>query len=310
MTSQHRSFQPQDVKLVIVIGQAGAGHSTALHVLEDSGFSPVDNMPLALVDQLVALEVETTQKRLAIGVDVRTTGFDVEAVKRLITNLKSRFEQAAQVLFVCADEAELLRRYQATRRRHPLVQEARLSSQSTDNIERETGLTVAEAVRLDQQQMEPLRLLADLEMNTSQTSPTEFRELLLSRLGLPVYRDLSVTLTSFSYRHGVPATSDYVFDMRFLENPHWDKALRAQDGRSDAVYAFVTSDPAFQPFMQSMADMMDICRARFVEEGRPALNISFGCTGGRHRSVSAARWMAEYFGQKGQIYQLLHRELD
>ena len=302
MTTHHRSFQPQDVKLVIVIGQAGAGHSTALHVLEDSGFSPVDNMPLALVDQLVALEVETTQKKLAIGVDVRTTGFDVDGVKRLITNLKSRFAQDAQVLFVCADETELLRRYQATRRRHPLA----ISTASED----QAGPTIAEAVRLDQQQMEPLRQLADLEMNTSQTSPTEFRELLLSRLGLPVYRDLSVTLTSFSYRYGVPATSDYVFDMRFLENPHWDKALRAQDGRSDAVYAFVTSDPAFQPFMQSMADMMDICRARFVEEGRPALNISFGCTGGRHRSVSAARWMAEYFGQKGQIYQLLHRELD
>ena len=149
------------VQLVIVIGQSGSGHSTALNILEDASFTAVDNLPLALVDQLVALSVETENTKLAIGVDLRTAGFDPEAVIRLVKNLKSAMRERCQVVLIKASTEELLRRYKTTRRRHPLAEQVQ---------------SLEEAIEKDSLSLTSVAYLADIEMDSTGRAPDEFHE--------------------------------------------------------------------------------------------------------------------------------------
>lgn len=283
------------LRLVLVVGQSGAGHSTALRVLEDAGFKTVDNLPLALVDQLVALEVETAGKRLAIGIDLRTTGFDETGMKALAENLRASFGPAAQLLFVEAEQNELIRRFQATRRQHPLCQSQ--------------GLSLPQAITADRRQMEPIQKMADIVLDSSGLSPTSFREAMLSRLGLPAEQPVPLVLISFSYRQGLPQTADFVFDMRFLNNPHWQESLRGQTGMDAAVLDFIQADPAFQPFFDHVTGCLDLIVPQMKNEGRPQLTLAFGCTGGRHRSVAMAEIMASWAARQKIDFLVRHREL-
>ena len=283
------------LRLVLVVGQSGAGHSTALRVLEDAGFKTVDNLPLALVDQLIAIEVETAGRRLAIGIDLRTTGFDADGLAALHENLQASFGQQAQLVFVEAKHNELIRRFQSTRRQHPLC----LTS----------DLSLSEALRADREQMATVRSIADIVMDSTGLSPTSFREEMLARLGLPAEQPVPLVLTSFSYRNGLPEGADFVFDMRFLGNPHWQEGLRDQTGMDAQVLEFVTADPAFQPFTAQLTAMLDVIVPRLKNEGRPQLTMAFGCSGGRHRSVATAEWIASWATKNDIDFIVRHREL-
>ena len=192
------------IKLVLVTGVSGAGHSTALKILEDYGFTAVDNLPLALVDPIIALEVETGGRSIAIGLDVRTSGFGADAVARLVKNLAKRLGDDFKMVFISAGHADLMRRYNATRRQHPLGHNYDLDA----------------AVRTDMARMADVEALADIVIDSSGLSPADLRGALLDTLGLDKAPPMPVHIVSFSYRHGLPETADQVFDMRFAKNPH------------------------------------------------------------------------------------------
>ena len=288
------SAADETVELVIVIGQSGSGHSTALDILEDADFTAVDNLPLALVDQLVALAVETQKTRLAIGVDLRTAGFEAETVIRLVTNLKSSMQDRLQVVMIQATTEELLRRYKATRRRHPMAEQ-------TDSLE--------QAIEMDRDSLSAVSYLADIRMDSTGRAPADFRRELLSRLGLSSEDKVLVTAQSFSYKKGLPESADYIFDMRFLDNPHWQFELRAKTGIDKPVQKFVEADPRFIPFMNKVKDMIASTLPTQTGDGRPHLTVAFGCTGGKHRSVVSAEWFARWAKTEGLVISVNHREI-
>lgn len=288
------SAADEAVRLVIVIGQSGSGHSTALDILEDAEFTAVDNLPLALVDQLVALSVETEKTRLAIGVDLRTAGFDPDTIVRLVTNLKSSMQDRCQVVLIEATTEELLRRYKATRRRHPMAEQ-------TDSLE--------QAIELDRSSLAAVTHLADIHIDSTGRAPADFRRELLARLGLRDEDKVQLTAQSFSYKKGLPESADYVFDMRFLHNPHWQFELRARTGLDQDVQAFVAADPRFQPFMDKMTEMIASTLPSQTGDGRPHLTIAFGCTGGKHRSVVCAEWFVSWAKAHNLSVSVFHREI-
>ena len=281
------------VRIVLVIGPSGAGKSTALNALEDAGFSAVDNLPLSLIDQYIALEVETAKRRIVLAVDMRTTGFEKKVVKGLIKNLKSKFRDACQIVYVHAQPSEIMKRYQTTRRHHPLVKTGNLN----------------EAIETDFASMQGLDALADVIMDSTGSDPSGFRTILLSRLGLPVINPVPLSILSFSFRKGIPETADYVFDTRFLANPHWQDNLRHLTGVNNRVQHFVQADELFQPFMKNVTEIVHSVLPALQRTGRPQLGIAFGCTGGRHRSVTSAEYMASWAKDKQIKHVLEHLEL-
>ena len=280
--------------LVLLIGQAGSGHSTALGCLEDAGYTAVDNLPMALVDQLVALIVETQARPLALSIDIRTSGFDLAAASRLIGNLKDRLGEQCQVICISADNAEILRRYQATRRRHPLID-------NSDNLEH--------AISSDHHGVADLARLADIEIESTTMTPVQLRTNLRASLGLETHDKSPVHIISFSYRKGVPLRADFLFDMRFLNNPHWQPALRMHTGLDPQIQEFIAKDTLFLPFMTQACDMLLAILPPLQTDGRTQMTIGFGCTGGKHRSVTAAEWLTKKMRESEIDTYILHRDL-
>lgn len=282
-----------DRRLILLTGASGSGLSTALKVLEDNGFMAVDNMPIALIDQLVALVLETEQRNLAIALDARTTGFSTEAISTLVRNLRDRFGSRFSAVYVTASQDDLRRRFNATRRQHPLAE----------------GLPLADAVETDLRNMDALSPLADLHIDSSGMKPTEMRLQLLSALDPTANFKPKVQITSFSYRRRLPEHTDLVLDMRFARNPHWEPELRDFTGLDPDIDAFLQADMAVQQVIESFRSMLGTMLVRMTEEGRPLLNIAFGCTGGRHRSVWAAETIGGWLRAQGYQVIVAHREI-
>ncbi|MDC0971053.1 RNase adapter RapZ [Alphaproteobacteria bacterium] len=282
-----------DVRIVLVIGPSGAGKSTALNALEDAGFSAVDNLPLSLIDQYIALEVETAKRRIVLAVDMRTTGFEKKVVTGLIQNLKSKFMDACQIVYIHAHPSEIIKRYQTTRRHHPLVNAGNLN----------------EAIEIDFAAMDGLDAFADIILDSTDSDPSGFRTILLSRLGLPALNPVPLSISSFSFRKGVPEAVDYVFDTRFLNNPHWQEELRHLTGIDREVQDFVQADIGFQAFMSNVTQIIELVLPALQRTGRPQLGVAFGCTGGHHRSVTSAEYLASWATEKQIKHVLEHFEL-
>lgn len=280
-------------KLILVTGASGAGLSTTLSILEDAGLMAVDNLPLALIDNLVALEVESGGRSLAIGLDARTTGFSADAVETLVRNLRRRFGGELTTVFIGASQDDLIRRFNATRRQHPLAGEG----------------TLAEAVAADMMRMNDVSPLADLHIDTSGAKPADLRAALLSGLGMEAAVPVQIHLISFSYRRRLPDHSDLVFDMRFAENPHWVTELRRYDGRDREIADFLEADEGAVRVINSFKSMLSEMLPRLAREGRPLATIAFGCTGGRHRSVWASETIAAWLRAQDFNVSLTHREL-
>ena len=282
------------LRLVLVTGVSGAGHSTALKILEDHGFAAVDNLPLALVDPLIALEVETAGRQIAIGLDARTSGFSKTALDTLARNLRKRLGVQFRMVFVTATHVDLMRRYNATRRQHPLG----------------AGKSLDAAISADIERMDEINAIADVHIDSTGIAPVDMRRLLLERLNLAPDTAMSVNVISFSYRYGLPETADQIFDMRFAKNPHWDDGLRAQTGLDKDVAAFISADPVASDMLQHIKHILSETLVRIRHEGRPHITIGFGCTGGRHRSVWGARQIACWIAEQGYPVELTHRELN
>jgi UPF0042 nucleotide-binding protein len=269
------------LRVVLVSGLSGGGKSSVLRELEDLGYEAVDNAPLAMLEDMVT----RSERRLAIGVDTRTSGFDADAVLQTMDRLRADPALRTELVFAWAEETTLLRRFTETRRRHPLAPQGRI----TDAIAREEQLTA------------PLREAADLLIDTSELPLAALRRLIDRHFGADSDAEesrLVVSLISFAYKHGLPREADLVFDGRFLRNPHYDTMLQGRTGLDAEVGAFIAADPDFATFFAKMADLIDMLLPRFVQEGKKYAGITIGCTGGRHRSVFLVEQLAQHLADR------------
>ena len=269
---------------------SGAGKSTVLNGLEDMGWDCVDNLPTALLDEFVngARDARKTLP-VAVGMDVRSRGFDPKALPDLLRSIQG---VAPEILYLDCAGTELIRRYDETRRRHPLAPDR----PAEDGIARERGATAA------------LRQIADTVLDTTDLTPAELRDELLRRYGGEVDQPV-LTISSFGFARGISRTADLVFDMRFIANPHWIDELRPLTGEDEAVQAYVVSDPAWLPAMEQIETLLTELIPRYWAAGKSYLTVAFGCTGGRHRSVAAAVDMAKRLRGAGFSPIVRHRDL-
>jgi UPF0042 nucleotide-binding protein len=279
--------------IVVVTGLSGAGKASILRALEDLGFQAVDNPPLTLIDTLIA----TTDRKLAVGIDCRTQGFDAGAVLATLDRLRALACLDPHLIYVWAETEVLLRRYTETRRRHPLAPQA----------------PVAEGIRAELDRTARLRDEAGLVIDTSDLPLAAMRQMIEQRFGaasdMAGRAGLQIGLISFAYPAGLPRQADLVFDARFLRNPHYDPTLRERTGLDPAVGAYIEADRDFNAFVARVTDLLILVLPRFVQEGKKYASIAIGCTGGRHRSVHLVETLARDLTSRGWRVHVTHREL-
>jgi UPF0042 nucleotide-binding protein len=280
--------------VTVITGMSGAGRSAAGDVLEDLGYFVIDNLPPALINNVRELaRGQEELLKLALVVDVRSGEFvaDLEAA---LAKLRKRGAKT-RVLFLDASDEVLVRRYDATRRKHPLGTEERVS----------------EGIAQERKLLEELKGQADLVVDTSDLNVHGLRDRLGALFADPSDRDqLQTSVVSFGYKHGLPVDVDLVFDCRFLPNPHWVRDLRPFSGTDPAVREYVLASPAAPEFLDALERMLDILLPAYVQEGKMYLSIGIGCTGGRHRSVVIATEVADMLQTKGVTSAIHHRDID
>lgn len=286
----------QPTEILLVTGLSGAGQSTALRTLEDLGWETVDNLPLRLLDRLLSAAPPTGSegaRPLALGIGARTRDFDPDRIIELVSQLRAAGTYRIAALFLDCATRELERRYDETRRRHPLAADR----PAADGIAREREL------------LAPLRAWADQLIDTTRLAGNELAQLVRRDFARDGVSDLALTVMSFGFARGLPAAADLVFDMRFLRNPHWDRALRPGTGLDPAVAAYVADDPAYAEAMERIEGLLLLLVPRYHAEGKAYVTIAFGCTGGRHRSVHVADRVAARLRAAGFSPTVAHRDL-
>ncbi|SET95245.1 RNase adapter RapZ [Paracoccus homiensis] len=279
-------------RVVLVTGPSGAGRSTAINVLEDLGFEAIDNLPLSLIPRLLDGAARPTP--LALGLDVRNRDFSTSNVIELIDRLTRHPGFAPEVLFLDCEPDVLIRRYSETRRRHPLSPEGSPLSGVTAEID----------------VLAAIRSRADVLVDTSELSPHDLKAELARWFDTQASQRLSLSLHSFSYKRGVPRGLDVMFDCRFLANPHWEAELRELNGTDTPVQDFVATDSRYDEFFQRCRDLLLFLLPAHVEEGKTHLSVGFGCTGGKHRSVTLVEKMSQALAEAGWPVSIRHRELE
>jgi UPF0042 nucleotide-binding protein len=280
---------PRTPRLLLVTGMSGAGKSTVLDALEDMGWDVVDNLPADLVSDFVHGGRQCRTASVAIGMDSRSRGFDPHTLPELIRSIPG---VEAEILYLDSAGSELIRRYDETRRLHPLAPDR----PAEDGIARERDFTA------------PLRSAADSVLDTTDLKPVELRDELRRRYGgdsdAPV-----LTIASFAFARGISRTADLVFDLRFLPNPHWVDELRPLTGRDQPVRDYLAKDPAWGETMEHIEALLMDWIPRYWAAGKSYVTVAFGCTGGRHRSVAAATELAERLQRSGFAPNVRHRDL-
>ncbi|MDS9465974.1 RNase adapter RapZ [Paracoccus sp. MBLB3053] len=282
----------QTQRVVLVTGPSGAGRSTAINVLEDLGYEAIDNLPLSLVPRL--LDGPARGVPLALGLDIRNRDFSATNLIELIDRLTRLPDYEPEVLYLDCSTEQLLRRFNETRRRHPLRSEG----------------APLDAILTEGDMLSAVRARADVLVDTSELSPHDLKAELARWFDVEPGRRLTVSVQSFSYKRGVPRGVDMMFDCRFLSNPHWEPKLRPLDGRDRAVQDYVASDTRFAEFFDKVRDLVLFALPAHLEEGKAHLVIGFGCTGGQHRSVTLAEIMADALAKAGWQVSIRHRELE
>ena len=291
------SRPPARQRLLLVTGLLGAGKTTALKVLEDLGWEVIDNFPIRLLDRLIDKAdspASDPRSPLAIGFDSRTRGFDPNKVIQRVKQLTARADLEITTLFLDCAGRELERRYNETRRRHPLAQD----------------LPVASGIAAERELMEPLRRWADMVISTTDFTSNDLQQAVRERFGDETgAQETTISITSFGFARGMPPIADLVFDMRFLDNPHWDSLLREQTGKDQAVADHIRQDEAWDEAFGRIRDLVLMLLPRYRAQGKAYVNIAFGCTGGRHRSVFSAEQLAAALRAAGYAPSVVHRNL-
>lgn len=279
-------------RLIFITGPSGAGRSTTINAFEDLGYEVIDNLPMSLVPRLV--DGPGLQRPIVLGLDVRNRDFTANGLIELIDTLTRDPRITLDVIYLDCSATELIRRYNQTRRRHPLAQD----ETPTEGIARETDL------------LAPIRVRADHLIDTTDMSPHDLKAEIALLFGGDATKQMGVSVQSFSFKRGLPRGLDMVLDCRFLSNPHWEPALRDLDGRDAAVANFVYADPLFDSFAQKVQDLVVLLLPAHRREGKAHLSIGFGCTGGQHRSVVMAEKLAKVLAEAGWPVSKRHRELE
>ena len=290
-----KSAMAEQSLVVVITGMAGAGRSTAAKAMEDLGFYVVDNLPPKLIGRVVEIAdvADRPSYRLAVAVDSRTGVYTFEQLQEEILALQ-RLGIRTMVVFLDADDQALVKRFQETRRPHPLRAD-----------------TLEEAITAERKILEDLRGNSDVLIDTTDLSVHDLRRRLVEAFEAPVpERTMRVSVTSFGFKHGSPRDLDLVFDVRFLPNPHWVPELRPLTGLDPAVADHVLSDESAKEFVTRVADLLEFLLPRYVEEGKAYLRVGVGCTGGRHRSVAIAEELARRLADAEAVVSTWHRDVE
>ena len=279
-------------EFLIITGLSGAGRSQAADTFEDLGWFVIDNLPPSLIGkvaELVNSEGSTTERvALVVG-----TGAYLDEVMPALDQLRHRVGRL-RILFLEASTEVLVRRYENTRRRHPLAESDRVS----------------EAIERERERLEPVKTLADVVVDTTDLNVHQLRDRILELFAREAEAGLQTSVVSFGYKHGLPLDADVVLDCRFLPNPHWIDELRPFTGLDAPVREYVLDQPETKEFLERLDDLFDLLLPAFLKEGKSYLQIAIGCTGGRHRSVVVAEELAKLLTKRGFEPAVSHRDVD
>ena len=278
-------------EFLIITGVSGAGGSTAADTFEDLGWFVIDNLPPALISKVAELVQVPGANTERVALVVRTEHYLDELIRALE---QLRTTARVRVLFLEASDEVLVRRYENTRRRHPLGDAERVS----EAIERERAL------------LDPVKALADVVVDTSDLNVHQLRDRLRDLFAQQIETPMQTSIVSFGYKHGLPLDVDLVFDCRFLPNPHWVDDLRPLSGLDQPVREYVCGQADTTEFLAKLDELLALLLPAFVKEGKTYLSIAVGCTGGRHRSVVIAQELAQLLRGQGFEPMVKHRDLD
>jgi RNase adapter protein RapZ len=276
---------------LIITGLSGAGRSQAGATLEDLGWFVIDNMPTALITKVAELVLapggETDRVAFVVGRDAEQLG-ELEAAIGQLRSSGSR----VTVLFLEATDEVLIRRFEGTRRRHPMGRGG-----------------VTGAIATERRRLEPIRELADVTIDTSELNVNQLRERIIELFTAEASNTMQLSVLSFGFKHGLPLDVDTVFDVRFLPNPHWVEGLRSLTGLDQPVRDYVLGQAAAQEFLSRVDDLLSFLLPAYVQEGKSYLTVAIGCTGGRHRSVALVEELAERIRRHGFGPSVHHRDV-
>ena len=286
---------PHETHLIVLTGMSGGGKTVALRALEDLEFYCVDNLPPALLPQLVDAVGRGAgrRRRIAVGVDVRNRGDDFEHLPAVLSALAATGVQLHLIFLDCSNEV-LLKRYSETRRRHPLATR---------------GMSLADAIGKERRLLRPLMAIAEKVIDSSELNVHQLRRLVATGYAQAT-EGLTLMFQSFAFKRGLPLDADFVFDARCLPNPHWEPRLRPLSGKDAPVREFLEAAPLVNEYFADTARWLDAWLPRFEQDDRSYVTISIGCTGGRHRSVYLVEKLAAHYRSRREGVLTFHRELE
>ncbi|HEY9032952.1 MAG TPA: RNase adapter RapZ [Pseudomonadales bacterium] len=282
-------------RLVIISGRSGSGKSTALNVLEDSGYYCIDNLPVGLLPALVERAKNKQQENdyLAVCIDARNHTDEIDAFTRIMQSLPADVQ--TQIIYMDASSPVLIKRFSETRRKHPL---------SNNQI------SLREAIRKEKQLLAPIAAIADLQINTNQMNVHSLRDMIRKRVCGHLHDgSMSILFTSFGFKSGIPVDADMVYDVRCLPNPYWDLNLRKKSGQDGEVKAFLQQQDDVVKMLADIRSYLEYWLPRFNAGNRSYVTIAIGCTGGMHRSVFIAEQLKDYFSRLYPSVLIDHRDL-
>lgn len=285
------------MEFVIISGMSGAGKTSALHIMEDIGYYCVDNIPTSLLQTLYKLckdSSDKAMKRVAVVVDVRGNG-DYEVMYDDLENFKKNNE-GVSILYIDAKVDSLIVRYKETRRRHPLTERLKDGS-------------IAAAVKEEQRLLVPVKTLADYSIDTTFMSIKQLRERIISMFLENSSNSIMITFMSFGFKYGIPLESDLIIDVRCLPNPFYIAELKEHTGLEKCIQDYVLDSEETQEFVKRLIDWLDYSLPLYLKEGKSELVVGIGCTGGKHRSVTIAELLDNYFMEKGYKCIVQHRDV-
>ena len=282
--------------MIIVTGLSGAGKSQAANALEDMGYYCVDNIPPAIIPAFVDLSKRESEglSKLAIVTDMRGGSMfsDIERVLKELSDKGIKYK----ILFLDASDDVLIRRYKENRRKHPLCDMENLS--------------LTDAVRFERQKLENIRAKADFDVDTSLISSAQLKNIITEMFLKSAEGGLRILCKSFGFKYGIDVDSDNVFDVRCLPNPYYVDELKPMTGLSGKVRDYVMGSPESEKFKNTVFDFVDFSIPLYIKEGKSQLVISFGCTGGKHRSVTFAQLLYEHLKENGYNASVIHRDIN
>lgn len=289
-----QSTEPLQKELVIISGRSGSGKSAALNVLEDSGFTCIDNLPASFLPDLFSdSHPDLDQQRFAVSIDVRNLWKELHKIPDMVAEIKAQGVDC-KIVFLDASTEILVKRYSETRRKHPL----------SDGV-----TTLGEALAKETLLLKEIEQVAGIPINTDDLSPYELHEKLRASLGLDTDHGALLLFQSFGFKYGVPENGDYVFDVRCLPNPHWIPDLRSFTGLEEPVQRYLGTEEDVIAMKESIVKFLDEWLPKVVKGSRSYITVAIGCTGGKHRSVFLAEQLSAHFNGKYPKVQARHREL-